>query len=361
MRNSVVVMVAGLVIAGCSSKPLLPYTADTTPLMLVPAVQNKTQDKRGRFREIFCKVLEVRKDSIPDYRECDEALSRVAQEPESTGKAVNLGPALRKLKVLFVPGVGWDCFSKWLAMENTIPEHLRQFGYDMATVEIDGLASSASNATKIRDAILDRPQDGVQPNLVLLGYSKGAVDVQVTLANYPEIHRRVAAVVSLAGSIGGSPLANDTSNDQLNLLQLFPGATCKPIDGGALQDLRPETRKAWLSRHTLPAGIAYYSVVTFPTPNNISSILQVSYNKLLQVDARNDSQMLFYDQFLPASALVAYLNADHWAAAVPIARTHAALGEFLVDRNAYPREALYEALLRLIDEDLGKADTSLLR
>lgn len=37
------------------------------------------------------------------------------------------------------------------------------------------------------------------------------------------------------------------------------------------------------------------------------------------------------------------------------------IGEFLVDRNAYPREALYEALLRLIDEDLGKADTSLLR
>jgi len=68
----------------------------------------------------------------------------------------------------------------------------------------------------------------------------------------------------------------------------------------------------------------------------------------------NDGQVIFYDQFLPNSALLAYLNADHWAAAVPIARTHDVAGKLLVERNAYPREALYEALLRLIEEDLEK-------
>jgi len=50
----------------------------------------------------------------------------------------------------------------------------------------------------------------------LLGYSKGAADEPVTLANYPEIHRRAAATVSLAGVIGGSPLANNANNDLLN-------------------------------------------------------------------------------------------------------------------------------------------------
>jgi dienelactone hydrolase len=358
MRNAIVVMLAALVIAGCASKPLVPYTADTTPLMLVPAIQSMEQDERGRFREIFCEVLETRKDSIPDYRSCDEAITRVAREPRGAGRAVTLGPAHRRLKILFVPGVGWDCFAKWLAIEDTIPEHLRQFGYDMETVDIDGLASSASNAKKIRDVILDTPQDGTQSDLVLLGYSKGAADVLVTLANYPEILGRIAAVVSLAGAIGGSPLANDASDDQLNLLQHFPGATCKPLDGGALPDMRPETRKAWLAGHALPAGIAYYSMITFPAPDRISALLSSSYHKLSQVDARNDSQLIFYDQFLPNSALVAYLNADHWAVAVPIARTHDAVGALLVDQNAYPREALYEALLRLIEEDLEKAGKS---
>ena len=360
VRNSIVVMLAGLLIAGCTSKPLLPYTTDTTPQMLVPAVQNKEQDKRGRFREIFCQVLEARKDSLPDYRACGESITQVDQEPDGTGMDVPLGPAQRKLRLVFVPGVGWDCFSKWLAMEDTIPEHLRQFGYDMVTVDVDGLASSASNARKIRDAIMNMPQVGGQPDLVLLGYSKGAVDVLVALADYPEIHHRVAAVVSLAGAIGGSPLANATSEDEINLLRHFPDATCKPIDGGAIQDLRPEARQAWLAGHTLPAGIAYYSMITFPTPERISSILSSSYRKLSRVDARNDGQVIFYDQFLPNSALVAFLNADHWAAAVPIARTHGVVGEFLVDRNAYPREALYEALLRLIEEDLEKAGKSTL-
>jgi hypothetical protein len=32
--------------------------------------------------------------------------------------------------------------------------------------------------------------------------------------------------------------------------------------------------------------------------------------------------VIFYDQVVPGSALVGYVNADHWALAVPIARTH---------------------------------------
>jgi len=44
------------------------------------------------------------------------------------------------------------------------------------------------------------------------------------------------------------------------------------------------------------------------------------------VDARNDSQVIFYDQFIPGSTLVGYLNADHWALAVPVARSHSTIG-----------------------------------
>jgi pimeloyl-ACP methyl ester carboxylesterase len=333
----------------------LEVAGSSSDWMLVPAIQHTQQDERGRFREIFCGVLEARKDSLPDYRPCDETLARVGREPDGTGRDVALGPAHRRLKLVFVPGVGWDCFSQWLAMENTISEHLRRFGYDMVMVNVDGLGSSASNAEKIRNAVLRMPREADQPDLVLLGYSRGAADVLVTLADYPEIRDRVAAVVSLAGAIGGSPLANDTSDNELNLLRHFPGATCKPVDGGALQDLRPEARKTWPGSHTLPAGIAYYSMITFPAPERISLNLRGSYRKLSRVDALNDSQVIFYDQFIPDSTLLAYPNADHWAVAVPVARTHDTVGDLLVDRNAYPREALYEALLRLIEEDLETA------
>jgi hypothetical protein len=346
---------AVLILSGCASKPLLPYTTETTPLMLVPAVQSGEQDKRGRFREIFCEVLEARRDSVPDYRPCEEALTRVGTEPPGTGKPVNLGQSQRRLVTLFIPGVGWDCISEWLDMQDTIPAHVRQFGYDMITLDVAGLSSSANNARLIRDAIMAMPHESTQPNLVLVGYSKGAPDILEAVVNYPEIHDRIAAVVSAAGSVGGSPLANDAKQSQLNLLQHFPGSQCEPGDEGALDSLRPATRKAWLAENTLPEGIAYYSLMTFPDPERVSSVLRSSYRKLGKVDARNDSQVIFYDQFIPDSTLVAYANADHWALAVPVARTHDIVGEILVDQNAYPREALQEALLRFIEEDLQDA------
>lgn len=80
--------------------------------------------------------------------------------------------------------------------------------------------------------------------------------------------------------------------------------------------------------------------MTFPEPERISSVLKSSDKKLSRVDARNDSQLLFYDQLIPGSTLIGYLNADHWALAVPIARSHPPLGYTFVNHNDSPREAL---------------------
>ena len=68
--------------------------------------------------------------------------------------------------------------------------------------------------------------------------------------------------------------------------------------------------------------------------------------------------MIFYDQVVPGSTLVGYVNADHWALAVPIARTHTTIGALFVTQNDYPREALVEALLRFVEEDLASPRSS---
>ena len=93
-------------------------------------------------------------------------------------------------------------------------------------------------------------------------------------------------------------------------------------------------------------------MVTFPEAEQISSVLKGSWKKLAKIDPRNDSQVIFYDQIIPGSTLLAYLNADHWAIAVPVAESHPFIGRHFVDRNAYPRQALFEAMLRFIEEDL---------
>ena len=344
---------ACLALGACAAPPLMPYSADTPPLVLAPASAVGVQDQRSRFREIFCAVLDARGRALPDYRPCEDALTRVGTEPAGAGQPVDLGPSKRRLVVAWVPGIGYECFEPWLDAPGTVVQHVRQFGYDAVQLKVDALSSTENNARQIRDAIMARPPDTGAPRLVLLGYSKGTPDILEAVVAYPEIRSRVAAVVSAAGAVGGSPLANDAEQYQADLLRHFPGATCGSGDGGGVASLRPARRKAWLARNPLPREVRYYSLATFPRPERISWMLTSSYEKLARIDARNDSQVIFYDQVVPGSVLMGYLNADHLAVAVPINRTHATIAATLATQNAYPREALLEAILRFVEEDLA--------
>ena len=261
------------VAAGCATPPLNPYSADTPPLVLVPATQAGVYDKRARFREIFCAVLEARKTELPDYRPCDEALTRVGIEPGGATTPVNLAPSHRGLVAVLVAGFGYDCFANWLEAPGTTTEHLRRQGYGLSLIGVEGLSSTTRNARLIRDALMALPAESGAPRTVLVGYSKGSNDILEAVVAYPEIRARVAAFVSMAGTIGGSPLANDADQGMAELLTRFPGSKCTPGDRGAVASLRPETRQRWLAANPLPKELRYYSVVTFPQPERISSIL----------------------------------------------------------------------------------------
>ena len=310
-------------------------------------------DQRARFREIFCAVLGVKPQDIPDHRPCDEALTRIAGEGPPTGKPVPIGPLRRPMVAAVVPGIGYECIEPWLQPSGDEVERLREHGVELRVLRVDALSSSTRNAMQVRDAVMALPMQAGSPRVVLLGYSKGIGDILEAVVAYPQLHSRVAAVVSVAGTVGGSPLANDTEQYMANLLRHFPGATCGSGDGGAVNSLRPATRQAWLAANRLPSGLRFYSVATFPQPERISALLVPSHRKLSRVDGRNDGQVIFSDQVVPGSTLLGYLNADHWAVAVPISRTHPTLASVLITQNAYPREAMLEAILRFVDQDLG--------
>lgn len=265
-----------------------------------------------------------------------------------------MGPSRKDLLALIVPGVGWECIEGWLDINESVRDLITSSGFDAELIPVDGLSSSANNARQIRDFIAELPdQDDGRP-ILLIGYSKGAPDILEAVVNYPELSERVVAVLSMAGSIGGSPLANAAEQKDLNIMQHFPGSTCSDGDGGALASLRPHERRTWLAHNPLPPGITYYSLVTYPHPDRISSVLSSTYKKLSKIDARNDSQVIYYDQIIPGSTLLGFVNADHWAIAVPIARNHSFIGSAFVDQNHFPREALVEAIMRFVEEDLGR-------
>lgn len=341
-------------LAACSGKPIVPYTIDGPPLALVPATTAGINDQRGRFREIACALLEEKGREQPGYRECEDALTRVGREPEGTGEPVYLGPSRRELTAAMVPGIGWECFRHWLDYEKRIGDAVRESGYKTFIFTVDGLSGTQNNARQIRDTIIASAHELEPEQLVLVGYSKGVPDILEAIVAYPEIHPFVAAVIGVAGSVGGSPLAYGATESQLDLLRHIPDSTCSRGDGEGVSSLHPSVRQAWLAQNTLPDHIPFYSVVTFPQEDQISDILKGSHRKLAAIDPRNDSQVLFYDQIIPGSTLVAYLNADHWAVAVPVTEAHPYIGKIFVDQNTYPRRAIMEAVLRFVEEDLDR-------
>lgn len=307
------------------------------------------EDRRARFRALFDALNRHHGERFATWQSTEQALHPAPSEGVGLAPVPFLGPARLPLRLLIVPGLGGACFARLTHPLACARTHLATLGYPSELVELEALSSCRRNAALLAAAVQQR--DGAEP-LVLLGYSKGAVDILEMLDGHPEAARRIAAVVSLSGAISGSSLSRQVPTWLLDLLRFVPGARCVRGDLGALASMRPALRKAWLEAWRPPGGLHVYSILSFAGAERISAILRPGHRRLTRIDPRNDGQMLHDDQIIPGSRLLACLDADHWAVALPIAADHPWLARLLVTRNAFPREILLEAVMRTIEDDL---------
>ncbi|MEN8174153.1 MAG: hypothetical protein ABFS23_00205 [Pseudomonadota bacterium] len=342
-----------LALVSCATVPVVPTTG-IDPANSLHAKNLDFEDGRARFREIFCAILADHGHELPDYEPCEEALVSTNAEPPGRGKPVDLGPSDKAFLIGLVPGLGWQCVRKWLDNDRSGSRHVSKYGYDVRLFEVDGLSGIENNAGQMRQQFAALSDDDKERPVILIGYSKGAIDVLQAVTRYPEIRERVVAVVSVAGAVGGSPLAENASQATMNLLAYLPKSGCETGDKGAVESLRPETRRKWFSENPLPDSIRYYSVIAYSDPEHISFGLKPFYRELAAVDGRNDGKLIFYDQLIPGATLLALVNADHWAMSIPVARQKPLNRSTFASQNEYPREALLEAILRYVEEDLAE-------
>jgi hypothetical protein len=330
---------------------MLQYDRETPPTVLVPIGYAGISDERARFREIFCAIRQDHGQRLPDDRSCEQALHQLSGEAVAGGKPVYLGEARLPLRFVIIPGLSEECVSAFIQPFSDARPHVESLGFKTDFIMVSGLGGSAQNAAQILKAVADMSLASGE-KLVFIGYSKGATDVLEAMVHYPELSRRTAAVVTLAGVVSGTPIADDVPQFLKKFAdQVFEGK-CPPGEGRAFESLSRRERLKWLSANRLPDTVRYYSLAAFTHRENISLILRPSYDKLSLVDPLNDSQVVFHDALVPGGVVLGYLNADHWAVAMPFNREHPMLSDALVTRNAFPREMLLEAIVRFVEESL---------
>ncbi len=337
-------------LAACGG-PLLPFATDGPPLVLTTLDKAGIADDRARFREILCAVQRDHGAAWPHDRPCERILWRVGEEPPPSGRPVALGPPGVRFRVVLVTGFGADCFAPYLRLLDDTEALMRKLGHRLEQVPVTAFGGVAENARIVRDFVAALGP-GAGERIVLLGYSKGVPDSLEALRRYPELRRKIAAFVSLAGAVNGSPLAEVVPGWIDDLAALLPGTACHPGDGRALDDLRPSVRLAAVAAAPAVPPVPSFSLVSFAPEEEISTLLRPFWGRLAGADPRNDGQVLWYDQMVPGGTLLGYLRGDHLAVAMPVAERMPLLAARRIDHNAFPRAVLLEAILRYLEERL---------
>ena len=338
-------------ICGCTPA-LLKFDIDTPAQTLSYASAPSIDDQRSRFREIFCGLINQSSEAQRRRIQCEDYLWRLNDEKQGDKLNQPLPMHDASLRIILVTGAFGECFPKMGMPYADAAARLGKLGYRIDTLVVGGRSSSSYNAAMIAKTV-----DGLElkatERLILLGYSKGATDILHFLIDYPEIAKKVTALLSVAGVINGTPLADKFAETYANWFKNTPINKCEPGDGGVLESLKRSSQFPWLAVNPLPQNVRYYSIVAFTRRENVQPGLLLTYDLLRTTDPRNDGQVIFYDQVIPGSSLLGYINLDHWAIAVPVREKMASTAWEAASTHPHVRNLLFEAMILFLVEKIA--------
>lgn len=352
-----------IAIAGCASGPLVAYRPDAAPTVELPLGLPPAVDARAGFAPWFAD--EVRRDPRFGGTRATQWLHGVdaaIDAPSATSPAI----AAPGVSVLLVPGLFGDCLGAHsMPFADGLdhpPDERATAGYrryadlglqSLRLVEVPGRASSAANGVRLAQAIRDEAASPAVESIVLVAYSKGVADAlhALDLLAGDGGAGKVIALVSIAGTVLGTPVADRFAAAYDRLGSRFRALDCGRSEGGEIDSVSRGARLAWLAAHPPPPGIAYYSLVAHAAQRELAPGLRGTGGLLSRVDPRNDGQMIAAHAVLPGSALLAEAHTDHWGIALAARADPRWLARFAGPRSDFPREALLRAVLRYVLAD----------
>lgn len=296
-------------------------------------------DARARFGQLFCATL-IHVDTAGTWGACSQWIE---DAPAATAAATT--PIPTTLGVMIVAGIFSQCFEDaGLHIFEQGIEHLRAaHGVRALEVRVSGAGSSEANAAQIEQFLQQTPGD-----FIAIGYSKGISDLMVAVQTGTLARTRIKALVSVAGTVTGSRLADLPSVAFINgiekTIRQAGLGRCDVQDGGGIRSLRRDERYEFLRRWNPPSGLPTFSVVGVTTREQTSTVLRPLWDQVNSHSADEDSQVVAEEGILPGAAFLGIARGDHWALALPFEE----MGNRLVTRNHFPRTALLEAVVRIV-------------
>jgi hypothetical protein len=340
MRRTILVFVAYLILlAGCS-RATRNTAHDLVVITTLPGAEQVIDD-RGTFSSLFCSILD--RTGQAGENECADYLWQLKPERAPTTTHFET-PDWSKLHILIIPGAFGECVAEFAS-----PFHLelgKLSGLTFDIVATEGRSGTLRNAALIREYFAAH-SFAPERKMAVVAYSKGVSDMLQALVDEPDIANRMHALISVSGSIIGSPIADKMEDTYASWVGSKTIAGCDPGDGKVVSALTRGERIAFLIQNPLPSSVDYYSVGSYANRKNISTALKSSHRFLSRIDPRNDGQLLMTDVVIPGSTLLGFVNADHWAVTLDLAELPGLAG-LVSNRNEYPRGVLLEAMLTYV-------------
>jgi hypothetical protein len=308
--------------------------------VLILKLGDSGQDLSASFTEMFCSVLNDENPDGGQWDSCATYLKSDAAPASATRKLENISSNYR---VLVVPGILSSCQANAQAFGEA-QAHLRdKHGMAVEFLQTPN-ASSTANGQSIATYLREKMQSDSR-KYILVGYSKGTPDIQEALANDPQTRNAVAGFVSIAGAVGGSPIAGTMPSIVQQYIAALKLGACQGDISEAFKSLRQDVRKRFLADHPDPL-VPTFSLAAVSDATTTSEMLLEAWKLLAAYDPRTDSQVLLSDALVPGGNFFGTLHADHLAVALNYASSNDSAIRAVTDHNRYPRSALFEAAIR---------------
>jgi hypothetical protein len=314
--------------------------------VLVMLLRGAELDRASQFAQLFCAILQ---DERPDAGTWGPCADYIETGPAPPGPMQHLPPLASKYKVLVVPGVMSSCASQAPAFDDGRKHLTEKYGVSAELLAVPN-DSSEANGRRVASYVKENFQRD-RRQFILIGYSKGAPDVLEAVVNDKDAVAAVAAVVSMAGAVGGSPIADSLPAVAQRYMEKLKVGGCEGDLNSAMRSLRRDVRDDFLKAHPrLP--VPAYSFAAVAEEGRVSKALLETWKLLSAFDKKQDAQLLLPDQLIPHSVFLGTGLADHFAVALPFDKMADAQVRSFADRNRYPRTALLEAVVRFVTQDL---------